>query len=69
MFGVLTIPNDYPKNQGMAAAVNVTKGSIADRSFREIVEGAESLQRFVVEAVAAGKPLFDSRILRLACKL
>jgi len=44
---------------GVAAAVNVTKAPLADKSLREIMEQAEAVQRFVVEAVGAGRPLYD----------
>lgn len=39
--------------------MNVTADSIADKSFREITERAESLQRFVLEASGAGKSLYE----------
>lgn len=39
--------------------MNVTKDSVADKSFREMVERVQSLQRFVVEAVGTGKSLYE----------
>lgn len=39
--------------------MNMTKDPLADKSLREIVERAESVQRFVVEAVGAGRSLYD----------
>lgn len=54
-----------------AAAVNVTKHPLADKSLREIVEQAEAVQRFVVEAVGDGRSLYEieravlDRLLRI----
>lgn len=42
-----------------ATAGSVTKDSIADKSFRKIVEQAESLRPFVVESVESGKSLYE----------
>lgn len=61
-----------PDNQGMeAAAVDVTKDPLADKSLRKIVEQAEAVQRFVVEAVGDGRSLYEiergvlDRVLRI----
>lgn len=39
--------------------MNLTKDSVADKSFQEMVEPDEALRRFVIEAVEAGQPLYD----------